>query len=87
MKAVNCVMLPNDFNETPLNERAKYLWDNGMFLEFISEYYNHKVALYSLHNYYVEVYINSLTDEIELIQAIPNEDLQKFLGRIKLDVF
>lgn len=78
-------MLPNDFNATPLEERAKYLWDNGTYIESIYGYYNHNVNLYALHNYYVEVYLNISSNQIELITAIRSEDLQKYLGRINID--
>jgi hypothetical protein len=76
-----------EFNNTPINERAEYLWENGKFIEAIAGYYNQSVTLYCLHNYYVELYISSETNKIESIQAIQNDQLQKFLGRIKIDTF
>jgi hypothetical protein len=76
-----------EFNNTPINERAEYLWENGKFIEAITNSYHQSVTLYSLHNYYVELYISSETNKIESIQAIQDDELQKFLGRIKIDTF
>jgi hypothetical protein len=80
-------MLPNEFNATPIDDRAKYLWENGRYIESLPGYYNHNINLYSLHNYYVEVYLEIGTNEIQLIHAVRTEDLQKYLGRIKIDTF
>lgn len=68
-----------------LNDRAEVLWDQGNYLETVV-YYGYTLKLYSLSSFFVEVYYSPITQSIEKIEVAYEEDLKKYLGRIKLDI-
>lgn len=61
------------------------LWDLGTFLE-TEVYYGYTVKLYALHSFFVEVYYTPVTQSIEKIEVAYEDDLKKYLGRIKINL-
>ena len=55
-----------DFNKFPLEKKIKLLYMDGNFVLDI-RYYGHKVNLYLLYNFYVEVFYNHKLDKIDKI--------------------
>ena len=66
-----------------LNKLANRITNFGQFVETI-EYYNRKINLYSFENDLYEVYYNQETNEIEKINLVTDQDLTKYLNRIKI---
>ena len=58
-----------DFQKMNQDERIKTLYQHGSFITSI-RYYAHKVNLYLLNNYYVEVFYNPKIDRIEGITLL-----------------
>ena len=78
-------MEKNEFLKLDLNERAQFTWDNG---EFISdrEYYNQKIALYSVRDFFVEVAVLIGSNDIVSVN-IQDDDtlLYKYVSDLKID--
>lgn len=66
-----------------LHHLANRITNYGQFLEII-EYYNRRVSLYSVDNDFYEVYYDEQSNEIEKINEVSEQDLTKYLNRIKL---
>lgn len=66
-----------------LNQLANRITNFGQFVEAI-EYYNRRINLYAVDNVYYEVYYNQETNDIEKINQVTEQDLTKYLNRIKL---
>jgi hypothetical protein len=68
-------------------DRAGLLLEKGVFLESVI-YYGYTVKLYSLYNFFVEVYYrkdHDRHDRIEWIDVAEDDDLTKYLGKVKID--
>lgn len=57
------------FNEMFTDQQTDYLWDNGVFLDEVIEG-GYVKKLYSLHDYFVEVYFNLQSNKCETALAI-----------------
>lgn len=66
-----------------LHKLASRIFNYGQFVEMI-EYYNRRVSLYSVDSEFYEVYYNQETNEIEKINEVTEQDINKYLSRIKL---
>jgi hypothetical protein len=68
------------------SDRAGLLWDKGVFLESVI-YHGYTVKLYSLYNFFVEVYYRKdhRHERIEWIDVAEDDDLHKYLGKVKID--
>jgi hypothetical protein len=66
-----------------LNHLANRITNFGQYIETI-EYYNRRINLYSVDSDYYEVYYNQETNEIEKINLVTDQDLTKYLNRIKV---
>ncbi len=62
--------LPSIFIELPIKDRIRILYENGTFIMSV-RYYEHKVNLYILHDYFVEVFYNHRKDCIEKVIPMP----------------
>jgi hypothetical protein len=67
-----------------IEERATVLWDQGTYLE-TDVYYGHTVKLYALHSFFVEVYYSPVTQSIKKVEVAYDQDLKKYLGKIKIE--
>lgn len=63
-----------DYAKLPLEERTSLLWKEGTYLHIRSIYNKHRIALYGLYNFFVEVYYSVKNNEIEEVKAILNEE-------------
>ena len=59
------------FEELSLAEKANSLWSNGHFITSRT-YYNQKILLYSLKNFYVEVWYSPNENVIAKIALLDN---------------
>jgi hypothetical protein len=75
-----------EFQRLSLSGRADVLWSKGEYLGEVI-YYRQQVKLYSLFSFFVEVWYNPDKGMIEKIEIATNSDLNKYLGRIKIDTF
>lgn len=57
------------FSEFPIHKKIKFLYERGTFIVAI-RYYNYKVNLYLLNNYYVEVFFNHKLARIEKVELM-----------------
>ena len=60
------------FFALPLSDQVKTLYEEGSFVMSI-RYYGHKVNLFLLYGYYVEVFYNHKLDQIDRIQLLDRE--------------
>ncbi|NJN42467.1 MAG: hypothetical protein HC811_09850 [Flammeovirgaceae bacterium] len=74
-----------EFQSMDLDERVKVLYEQGSFVTSI-RYYAHKVNLYLLNNYYVEVFYNPKIDRIEKVTLLDSNHsrMNFYYDQIKL---
>jgi hypothetical protein len=77
-------MTVRDFLVLSLNDRAQVLWDCGRYLETIV-YYGQTVKLYALNSFFVEVYYSPVTQSIDKVDVVHEEDLKKYLSQIRIN--
>lgn len=76
-----------DFMALDLNERANYLWDNGIYLMNREENGTKKV-LYFLNTYYVEVFYNISDNSIYEIKPFKSiRPLEPYLNTLELPIY
>jgi len=80
-------MSPIEYNQLSLDERAELVFTEGKYTADIAEYYRHKVVLYALYNFWVEVFYNLDDNVVEAVRLAGPEKLDKYLNRIKIDSF
>jgi hypothetical protein len=78
-------MTAENYYSLTLEERGSILWDVGVFLDSI-DYYNQRVCIYCLFNFFVEVYYSLEDNKIESLQVVGPDELKKFLGQIKISI-
>lgn len=66
-----------------LNKLASRVFTYGRFIAVI-EYYNRRIALYSVDKDFYEVYYDAEENQVEKISEASEQDLTKFLTRITL---
>lgn len=59
----------HEFNHMELHKKLHLLYTEGEFVVSI-RYYKHKINLYLLDNFYVEVYYNPKTDRIDQVKVL-----------------
>ncbi len=69
------------FNDLTLVDKAWLIYEYGDFLISI-EYYDHRVQLYSLNNQFIELFQNIDTRQIDKIEVVTYNALDKYLSRI-----
>ena len=62
------VLSLQEFASLPVDLQSNYLWDNGGFL---TSHHDHRYCsnLYSLHSYFVEVWYDTVLNQIHAITA------------------
>jgi hypothetical protein len=74
-----------EFNLLVLDQQTKLVWQDGIFLTNRIEQ-NFGLTLYRLFDFYVEVYLNNETNEIELIKTFTSiEPLAPYLDEIDIN--
>jgi hypothetical protein len=82
-------MSEKEFNELELNERTALLWSQGDFIDERIIYGKYQIKMYSMKNFFVEVWIKLKPLEIEKVHAIDCEkDWSGYLNGMKIaDLF
>ena len=82
-------MTAEKFNSLITDSKANFLWDNGVYVDERISYNKYLIKIYSLVDFYVEVYYCIEDNKIEDIYAIEtDEDWEGFLKYINLkDLF
>ena len=78
----------NQYEQLSLGEKIDFLYKHGKFIMGI-RYYNFKVNLYLLNDYYVEVFINHKNTQIENISLLDSSHsrMKFYSDQIKLPAF
>ena len=85
MSRMKTSMNPSKFNRMITDAKANFLWDNGIFVDERVSYNKYLIKVYSLIDFYVEVYYSIDDNKIEDIYAIETEqDWEGFLKTIDL---
>ncbi len=75
----------NEFNELNLDEKAWYLWHGATFLH-VYEKSVHRVNLFHLNNYYIELWYHIEANKVDNIRAFTSIDfLDPFLENIRIE--
>jgi hypothetical protein len=77
-------MTGEEFKFLSLEMKAEQLIDKATRLLTIA-YYGYTVRLYSLYNFYVEVYFNPIEKNIDCIAVPETDDLLKYLNWIDIE--
>ena len=72
-----------DFNSLPLQEKRKYLWDNGRYV-LTTNFYGARVKLFSLRTSFVEVYYHPVEKKVMRISIAGDQELKKHLASIRV---
>jgi hypothetical protein len=72
-----------DFENSSLEEKAKFVWENAVYVESV-EYYRAKVNLYSIGKEFIEVFYSPVTNDIIRIVFADEHSLKKYLSKIVL---
>lgn len=79
-------MVASDFNKLSIDEKGNLLTEHSLFLDERVIYGKYKIIIYSLFNFYVEVYYHAVHNEIETVTAIEtSEDWESYLKSINLN--
>ena len=78
----------DDFKKLSLIEKARSLYLHGTFITSI-RYYKHKVNLYLMGNYYIEVFYNPKVDRVEHIERLQygHSRMKFYSDQVKLPKF
>lgn len=79
-------MKDNSFSKLSLRDKNLLIDDVAAHLLSI-EFYDHRVHLYALNNFFIEAYHNIETREIERISVAEDGDLDKYLSQITIQPF
>lgn len=60
------------FNKLSLNAKGEYVFQEGKYIG-MREYYNHSINLYSLNDFFVEVWYSPGENKIEKIEVLESE--------------
>lgn len=80
-------MSPLEFELLSLDNKAEELFTQGQLAAETTDYYSHKILLYSLHTFWVEVHYHREDNFIDAIQLAGPDDMKKYLNQIKIDTF
>lgn len=78
---------PIDFINNTLDSKISQLYEEGTFITSI-RYYRHKINLYLLENFYVEVFVNHKLGKIEKISLLDNNHsrMKFYCDQIRLGI-
>jgi hypothetical protein len=68
-----------------MKEQAQKIWDKGNYLISI-RYRKYRISLYSLGTDFYEIFYNPYSQEVEWINLADQNDMIKYLNRIKLNL-
>ena len=75
----------NEFNELTLDEKAWYLWHGATFLH-VYEKSKHRVNLFHLNDYYIELWYHMERNKVDNIRAFTSQELlEPFLENIHIE--
>jgi len=75
----------SEFNSLPLNQKGEILFSTGDYVEDRIQYNKYKIIMYSLGNFYVEVFYDVFSNEIKRINGLENDaDWHGYLESINL---
>jgi hypothetical protein len=72
-----------EFENLPLNDKAKWVWEHGIYLE-TTVHGTFKVNLYAVGKDFIEVYLDDASNEVEKIALAEAADVNKYLDQIEL---
>ena len=76
----------SEYNNLTLDQKGEILFTKGDYIDHRVQYHKYKIAIYSLGNFYVEVFYDVHNNEIKRINALENEqDWTGYLESINLD--
>jgi len=61
------------FNQLSINLKGEYVFQDGEYIA-MREYYNHRINLYSLNDFFVEVWYSPGENKIEKIEVLESEN-------------
>lgn len=71
------------FEKLPLDDKAELVWEHGQYIDSI-EYYGYKLNLYSMGTSFIEVFYSPSNNDVEKIQEVDKEGLNKYANRINI---
>ncbi len=72
------------FESLTLDEKAQQVWDKGRFLAS-RQFGQYLINLYTIHNFFVEVWFRSSLDTVYAITAFTNSDhLESYVENVSL---
>ncbi|HYV92763.1 MAG TPA: hypothetical protein VE978_13290 [Chitinophagales bacterium] len=79
-------MSANEFNTIQnINDRADIVWAHGKPVDERVNYRKYTIAIYSLFDFYVEVWLTATQEAIEKVHALESEeDWKGFLESVRL---
>ena len=72
-----------EFENLPLNDKAKWVWENGIYLETMT-HGAFKINLYAVGKDFIEVYLDDASNEVDRIALAEAADVNKYLDKIEL---
>lgn len=79
-------MTASEFNKLSPDEKGALLTEQSTFIDERIIYGKYKIIIYSLFNFYIEVYYHVQHNEVETIKAIESiDDWESYMRSINLD--
>jgi len=79
-------MTASEFDNLDNNSKAQVIAETGIFIDSI-EYYNQRSRLYAIGEDFFEITSDPTTGKISNVGPVYGKDLDKFINRIKLDIW
>lgn len=74
------------FNILPQGLQADVLLNSGVYLDLARETSKLNIELYALHEFYVEVYLDKITEDLVLLRAFESlRDLERYFHLIAIN--
>ena len=74
-----------EYNKMTLELKSNFLWDKGTFIEERVNYGKYKICMYSLFNFYVEVFYSIKDNNIKKVNALESDiDWHGYMESINL---
>lgn len=67
-------MIISEFDKLSIDKKANKIFAEGNYCG-VREYYNYKINLYSLNDFFVEVYYASWSNSIEKIESVKDDKI------------
>lgn len=76
----------SEYNSLTIDQKGEILFTKGDYIDHRVQYNKYKIVIYSLGNFYVEVFYDVHNNEIKRINALENEqDWTGYLESINLE--